>query len=63
MLGRVDVALEAFAHPADRRELVWDIQHFHELTELVEHTPHPEHRQLADKVFRLFEDSGRPEAG
>jgi hydroxylysine kinase len=28
MLGRVDVALEAFAHPADGRGLVWDIRHF-----------------------------------
>jgi Ser/Thr protein kinase RdoA (MazF antagonist) len=54
MLGRVDVALEAFSHPADRRGLVWDIRHFHELTELVEHTPNAEHRRLADKVFRLF---------
>ena len=63
MLGRVDVALEAFAHPADRRDLVWDIQRFHELTELVEHTPHPEHRQLADKVFRLFEGEVVPRLG
>jgi Ser/Thr protein kinase RdoA (MazF antagonist) len=55
MLGRIDVALEAFAHPADRRGLVWDIRHFHELTELVEHTPKAEHRTLAGEVFRLFE--------
>ena len=55
MLGRVDVALEAFAHPADRRALVWDIRHFHELTGLVEQTPNAEHRQLAARVFRLFE--------
>jgi hydroxylysine kinase len=55
MLGRVDVALAAFAHPADRRGLVWDIRHFHELSELVEHTPNPEHRRLAEEVFRLFE--------
>ena len=55
MLGRVDVALEAFAHPADRRWLVWDIRHFHELAALVEHVPNAEHRQLAETVFRLFE--------
>jgi Ser/Thr protein kinase RdoA (MazF antagonist) len=55
LLGRVDVALEAFAHPADRRALVWDLRHFPELTELVEHTPNAEHRRLADRVFRLFE--------
>lgn len=55
MLGRVDVALEAYAHPADRRGLVWDIRHFHELTELVEHTPNAGHRRLAQSVFRLFD--------
>jgi len=55
MLGRVDVALEAFTHPADRRGQVWDIRHFHELTELVEHTPDAEHRGLAERVFQLFE--------
>lgn len=54
-LGRVDVALEAFAHPADQRGLVWDIRHFHLLTELLEHTPNAEHRALAERVFRLFE--------
>lgn len=55
MLGRVDVALEAFAHPADRRGLVWDIGNFHELRELLDHTPNPEHRRLAERVFQLFE--------
>ncbi|MGA9746960.1 MAG: phosphotransferase [Nocardioides sp.] len=55
MLGRVDVALEAFSHPADRRGLVWDLRHFHELADLVEHTPNPEHRRLAETVLRLFE--------
>ena len=55
MLGRVDVALEAFAHPADRRGLVWDIGHFHELTELLDHTLDVGHRRLAERVFELFE--------
>ena len=63
MLGRVDVALEAFAHPADHRGLVWDLRHFHELTELIEHTPFAEHRRLAEKVFRLFEDAVVPRLG
>jgi Ser/Thr protein kinase RdoA (MazF antagonist) len=35
--------------------LVWDLRHFHELTGLVEQTPKAEHRQLAARVFRLFE--------
>jgi hydroxylysine kinase len=63
MLGRVDVALEAFGHPADHRGLVWDIRHFHQLTELVEHTPDTEHRQLAREVFRLFDAAIVPRLG
>jgi len=55
MLGRVDLALEGFAHPADHRPLVWDMRHFHDLGELIEHTPNAEHRQLAERVFRSFE--------
>lgn len=57
MLGLIDVALRPFTHPADRRGLAWDIQHFHQLTELVEHTPNPEHRQLARSIFRLFDEN------
>lgn len=54
LLGRVDVALEGFSHPADQRELAWDLRNFHELTALVQHTPRAGHRQLAETVFRLF---------
>jgi Ser/Thr protein kinase RdoA (MazF antagonist) len=63
MLGRVDVALEAFAHPGDRRGLVWDLRHFNELAELVEHTSDAEHRQLAAQVLRLFEGAIVPRLG
>ncbi|HET7734794.1 MAG TPA: phosphotransferase [Nocardioidaceae bacterium] len=55
MLGRVDVALGAFAHPADRRGLVWDLRHFHRLTGLLEQTTDARQRQLAEEVFRLYE--------
>lgn len=54
MLGRVDVALQSFAHPADTRGLVWDIRQFHHLAELVDHTPSGAHRGLAQEVFRMF---------
>jgi Ser/Thr protein kinase RdoA (MazF antagonist) len=54
VLGRIDVALESFQHPAAQRGLIWDIQHFH-LTGLLEHTANAEHRQLAREVFRLFD--------
>ena len=63
ILGRVDVALEAFAHPADQRALAWDLRHFHDLSSLVEHTPKAEHRRLAEAVFRLFEATIVPRLG
>lgn len=55
ILGRIDVALGPFAHPADQRRLMWDIGQFHHLTGLVEHTPNVEHRRLAREAFRLFD--------
>jgi len=54
ILGRIDVALASFTHPAALRGLAWDLRHFHEMTGLVEHTTDAEHRQLAHEVFRLF---------
>ena len=54
VLGRIDVALEPFQHPAAERGLVWDIRQFHQLAELVGHVPSSEHQQLALEVFRLF---------
>jgi Ser/Thr protein kinase RdoA (MazF antagonist) len=55
MLGRLDGALQGFTHPADRRGLVWDIGHFHELRELLDHTLDAGQRGLAERVFDLFE--------
>ena len=63
VLGQVDVALEGFAHPAAQRGLVWDIQHFHRLKELVEDTPQPAHRRLAQQVFALFDRDVVPRLG
>ncbi|MFJ8470221.1 phosphotransferase [Streptomyces swartbergensis] len=60
MLGLIDVALRPFRHPADGRGLAWDIRHFHQLTELVEPTPSREHRQLAERVFKLFGENVVP---
>lgn len=56
VLARIDLALEAFSHPADRRLLVWDIQRFHHLGRLVAHTSNAAHRELAQQVLRLFEE-------
>ncbi|MEU0250151.1 phosphotransferase [Streptomyces sp. NPDC006235] len=60
MLGRVDVALKEFTHPADGRGLVWDLRHFHRLTSLVQYTPNPGHRRLAQEVFSQFDEAVVP---
>lgn len=63
MLGRVDLALRSFRHPADERRLVWDLRHFYQLRELIEYTPSAAHRRLAQEVFRLFHEAVVPRLG
>ncbi|MGW1749479.1 phosphotransferase [Streptomyces sp. NPDC002092] len=63
MLGRVDLALRSFGHPADERRLVWDLRHFDQLRELIEYTPSAAHRRLAQEVFRLFHEAVVPRLG
>ena len=63
MLGRVDLALRSFRHPADERRLVWDLRHFDQLRELIEYTPSAAHRRLAQEVFRLFHETVVPRLG
>ncbi|WP_033329473.1 phosphotransferase [Streptomyces yerevanensis] len=63
MLGRVDLALRSFRHPADERRLVWDLRHFDQLRELIEYTPSATHRRLAQEVFRLFHEAVVPRLG
>jgi hydroxylysine kinase len=63
MLGRIDVALKAFSHPADGRGLVWDIRHFHQLSSLVQYTLDPGQRRLAREVFWLFDEAVVPRLG
>jgi hydroxylysine kinase len=63
MLGRVDLALRSFRHPADERRLVWDLRHFDQLRGLIEYTPSAAHRRLAQEVFRLFREAVVPRLG
>lgn len=63
MLGRVDLALRAFRHPADERCLVWDLRYFDQLRELIEYTPGAAQRRLAHEVFRLFHETIVPRLG
>ncbi|MEI9426187.1 phosphotransferase enzyme family protein [Mesorhizobium sp. Cs1299R1N3] len=56
MLGRVNSALRSFEHAGAARNLVYDIGHFHHWAGLVEYTPDPERRLLAQRAFRLFDE-------
>lgn len=56
MLGRVNSALRLFGHPAAARSLVYDIRHFPHWAGLVEYAPDPQHRLMAHRVFKLFEE-------
>ncbi|MER9883184.1 phosphotransferase enzyme family protein [Mesorhizobium sp. M0118] len=56
MLGRVNIALRLFGHPAAERSLVYDIRHFPHWAGLVDYAPDPKHRLLAQRVFKLFEE-------
>jgi Ser/Thr protein kinase RdoA (MazF antagonist) len=63
MLGRVDMALRSFGHPADERRLVWDLRYFDRLRELIAYAPDAAHRRLAQEVFRLFHEAVVPRLG
>ncbi|MER8383883.1 phosphotransferase enzyme family protein, partial [Mesorhizobium sp. M1399] len=56
ILGRLNVALRSFRHPAAARSLVYDIRHFPHWAGLVDYAPDPKHRLLAQRVFKLLED-------
>ncbi|WP_032918500.1 phosphotransferase enzyme family protein [Mesorhizobium erdmanii] len=56
ILGRVNVALRLFRHPAAARSLVYDIRHFLHWAGLVEYAPDPKHRLLAKRVLNIFEE-------
>ncbi|CAH2405111.1 phosphotransferase enzyme family protein [Mesorhizobium escarrei] len=56
MLGRINSALRLFGHPAAERSLVYDIRHFHHWAALVEYTPDPQRRLLAQRALRLFDE-------
>jgi hydroxylysine kinase len=54
LLGRIDVALAPFSHPAADRRLAWDLRHFHQLAELADQVTDAQHRSLAHETLRLF---------
>lgn len=51
MLGRVDLALDDFAHPGEDRVFVWDLARFMQLEPLIDLEPDEHRRSLAQAVF------------
>lgn len=53
-LARLAVALEGFGHPADTRELVWDLRYSDGLVELLDEIPPDEDSELLRVVLERF---------
>ncbi|MBC9246337.1 phosphotransferase [Paracoccus sp. 11-3] len=53
-LARLDLGLQGLFHPAGRRRLIWDLQHFPELEAHLHLVEPPEHRDLAARALDEF---------
>lgn len=60
MLGRLTRAMASFGHPQDGRAVLWDMQHFHRLTALLDYVKNPAHRQLAEEIFHDYQQQVVP---
>ena len=60
-LGSMDRALEDFAHPAQERELRWDLRHADQVVpNLLPHVGEPARRRLLEEMADRFGESLRP---
>jgi Ser/Thr protein kinase RdoA (MazF antagonist) len=59
-LGRISTALENFAHPQDRRLLLWDLRHLEYMKVLLPYAETERRRDLATAAFRRFYDRVTP---
>lgn len=53
-LARLDLGLQGLSHPAGRRRLIWDLQHFPELEAHLHLVEPAEHRALAARALAEF---------
>jgi Ser/Thr protein kinase RdoA (MazF antagonist) len=60
MLGRVDLALQGFAHEGLGRSLVWNIAEFMTLEPLLDYEADPERRAMAEEIFALYRERLEP---
>jgi hydroxylysine kinase len=63
LLARLGLALRDFAHPADGRDLDWDLAHAARFVPLLEAVADPDRHALAMKHFRRFNDEAPPVLG
>lgn len=62
-LAALDKALAHFRHPADRHDLLWDLQHVDHSEDMLESIDDIERRRLARRSIDFFEERVRPRLG
>ncbi|MBO1074374.1 phosphotransferase [Roseomonas marmotae] len=60
MLGRLDLALRGFGHPAQHHVLLWDIQHAARVRGLLSHIEDPARRAIPGSLLDVFERQALP---
>ena len=61
-LGEIDGALDGFTHPAEQRELKWDLQGALWIKESLHHIATAERRQIVEHFIREFETRAVPQS-
>lgn len=59
-LARLDRALAGLRHPAEQRQLPWDLQRADAIDTLLDHVPDPQRRTLARQALAGFAEQVRP---
>lgn len=54
LLGRLRHAMSDFSHPADGREVAWDVTNLMKLRDLIRYIPDDERREQIERVFERF---------
>ena len=60
-MARLAMALRDFRHPAEDRELLWDVQNVHRLRPMLKCLANPDHQNVAATVLDVFEKTALPQ--
>jgi 4-aminobutyrate aminotransferase-like enzyme/Ser/Thr protein kinase RdoA (MazF antagonist) len=60
LLGRMDRIMQAFEHPAARRELKWDLQRTMWIRDYLQYIEQSAQRAMVDRFLKMFEDEVLP---